>query len=36
MYQKAFAQYGIDTDVLPFSGVKKQSLIEARNILQDI
>lgn len=36
MYQKAFTQYGIDTDVLPFSAVKKQSLIEARNLLQDI
>ena len=36
MYQRAFAQFGIDTNVLPFSGVKKQSLVEARNLLLDI
>lgn len=36
MYQRAFQQYGIDTDVLPFSGVKKQSLVEARQILLEI
>ena len=30
MYQKAITEFGIDTSVLPFSGVQKQSLIEAR------
>ena len=30
MYQKAITQFGIDTEILPFSGVKKESLIEAR------
>lgn len=36
MYQRTFQQYGIDTSVLPFSGVKKQSLVEARQILLEI
>lgn len=30
MYQRAINQFGIDTNVLPFSGVNKQSLVEAR------
>lgn len=36
MYQRAITQFGIDTDVLPFSGVNKQSLVEARQLLLDI
>ena len=36
MYQRAITQYGIDTNVLPFSGVNKQSLVEARQVLLDI
>lgn len=36
MYQRAFQGYGIDPTVLPFSGVKKQSLVEARQILLEI
>jgi len=36
MYQRAFQGYGIDSTVLPFSGVKKQSLVEARQILLEI
>lgn len=36
MYQRAFNQFGIDTKVLPFSGVNKQSLVDARQILLEI
>jgi ribosomal 50S subunit-associated protein YjgA (DUF615 family) len=36
MYQRAITQFGIDADVLPFSGVNKQSLVEARQLLLDI
>jgi Poly(ADP-ribose) polymerase catalytic domain/Poly(ADP-ribose) polymerase, regulatory domain len=36
MYQRAISQFGIDTDVLPFSGVNKQSLVEARQLLLEI
>jgi hypothetical protein len=36
MYQRAITQFGIDTDVLPFSGVNKQSLVEARQLLLEI
>ena len=30
MYQRAMNQFGLDSEALPFSGVKKESLIEAR------
>ena len=36
MYQRAMNQFGLDTDVMPFSGVKKQSLAEARELLMEI
>ena len=36
MYQRAINQFGIDTDVLPFSGVNKKSLIEARQLFVEI
>lgn len=36
MYQKAMTQYGLDTEVLPFSAVKKESIVEARQILMEI
>jgi hypothetical protein len=36
MYQRAIRQFGVNTDVLPFSGVNKQSLVEARQLLLDI
>ena len=36
MYQRAMNQFGLDTDVMPFSGVKKQSLVEAREILMEV
>lgn len=30
MYQRAMNQFGLDADVMPFSSVKRESLIEAR------
>lgn len=36
MYQRAITEFGIDTNVLPFSGVKKESLYEARQLLTEI
>lgn len=36
MYQKAMNQFGLDTNVLPFSAVKKESIVEARTLLMSI
>lgn len=36
MYQKAMTTFGLDTEVLPFSGVKKETLVKARQILMEI
>lgn len=36
MYQKAMNTLGIDTTVLPFSDVKKDVIVEAKQILMDI
>jgi hypothetical protein len=33
MYQRAMSQFGVDTNVLPFSGIKKDSLLQARSLL---
>ena len=36
MYQKALQNFGLDLEVMPFSAVKRESIIEARQILGDI
>jgi len=36
MYQRAMSQFGLDTSVLPFSSVKKESIVEARTLLMNI
>ena len=36
MYQRAMSQFGVDTNVLPFSGIKRETLIQARQLLMGI
>lgn len=36
MYQKAMTTFGLDTNVLPFSGVKKETIVQARQLLMEI
>lgn len=36
MYQKAMTTYGVDTEVMPFSAVKKETIFQARQILMQI
>ena len=36
MYQRAMNAFGVDTNILPFSGVKKDVIIQAQELLKKI
>lgn len=36
MYQKAMNQMGLDTEMLPISGVSKETILKAKDILKQI
>jgi len=36
MYQKAMNQLGLDTEMLPISGVRKETILKAKDLLRQI